>query len=102
MLVRQLRHGAVLERDVGDGGLHVHLEHALTGRQLAEVLAAVERWLRLSGVPRTPGKIGEKTYKLIASARDSRARIEVGCVPEYRLEVAPSSSACPRAARRVG
>jgi hypothetical protein len=66
MLVRQLRHGAVLERDVDDGGLHVHLEHALTGRQLAEVLAAVERWLRLEGVPRTQVKIGEKTYQLIA------------------------------------
>ena len=66
MLVRQLRHGAVLERDVGDGGLHVHLEHALNRQQLAEVLAAVERWLRLEGVPRTQVKIGEKTYQLIA------------------------------------
>ena len=66
ILVRQLRHGAVLERDVGDGGLRVHLEHPLSGRQLAEVLAAVERWLRLEGVPRTRVKVGEKTYQLIA------------------------------------
>jgi hypothetical protein len=66
MLIRQLRHGAVLERDVGDGSLHVHLDHALSGWQLAEVLDAVERWLRLDGVPRTVVKIGEKTYQLIA------------------------------------
>ncbi len=66
MLIRQLRYGALLERDVGDGGLRVHLEYALSGRQLAEVLAAVERWLRLEGVPRTQVKIGAKTYQLIA------------------------------------
>ena len=65
-LVRQLGHGAVLERDVGDGRLRVHLEHPLNRQQLAEVLAAIERWLRLEGVPQTLVKIGEKTYQLIA------------------------------------
>jgi hypothetical protein len=66
VLVLQLRHGASLERD-GDGQLCVQLEHPLNGDQLAEVLARIERWLRLEGVPRTRLRIGEKTYQLIAS-----------------------------------
>jgi len=66
MLVLQLRHGASLQRD-GDGQLCVHLEHPLNGYQLAEVLARIERWLRLEGVPRTRLRIGDNTYQLIAS-----------------------------------
>jgi len=66
MLVLELHHGASLERD-GDGKLSVHLEHPLSGQQLAEELARIERWLRLEGVPRTQVRIGETTYQLIAS-----------------------------------
>jgi hypothetical protein len=61
-----LRHGAALERD-SDGQLCVHLEHPLNGEQLAEVLARIERWLRLEGVPRTRVRIDEETYQVIAS-----------------------------------
>jgi hypothetical protein len=55
-----------LERD-SDGQLCVHLEHPLNGEQLAEVLARIERWLRLEGVPRTRVRIDEETYQVIAS-----------------------------------
>ena len=66
MLVLQLGHGASLERDV-DGGLRVHLEHPLGNGQLIEVLSTIERWLRHEGILRTQIRVGEETYRLIAS-----------------------------------